>query len=208
MRNWHSCLNSSWDISGIAKERALGITTARSATSLMRASRTGMALVPEALAKSRRVRGELWRSRFDPERNLIMVNRTPMDPVRSRCRFLSTRTRWWRARRLPLTECYDGSRLRSVVDIPGIGRDKQPVVQERERVIGRVVEGHVETTGQFDRFRELGMRWRCLLAPILHQCRQPARSVRGETPRDRIADLVEPQRWQERAHRFIHDRSA
>ena len=75
-------------------------------------------------------------------------------------------------------------------------------------MIGRVVEGHVEAAGQFEGFREPGMRGRCLLEPKLHQYRQPVRSVRRETPCDRIADFVEPQRRQERAHRFIHDRSA
>jgi hypothetical protein len=124
--------------------------------------------------------------------------RTAMDPFRSRWRFLPTRTRWSSARWLPLTERYDGSRLRNLVDIPGIGRHEQPVVQERERVIGRVVEGHVEAARQFDGFREPGMRGRGLLEPKLHQCRQPVRSVRRETPCDRIADFVEPQRRQER----------
>src|SRR5882762_2294209 len=134
--------------------------------------------------------------------------RTPIDPFRSRWRFLPTRTRWSSARRLPLTECYDGSRLRNLVDIPGIGRHEQPVVQERERVVGRIVEGHVKAAGHFEGFREPGMRGRCLLEPKLQQCRQPVRSVRRETPCDRVADFVEPQRRQERAYRFIHDRSA
>src|SRR6266513_716637 len=81
-------------------------------------------------------------------------------------------------------------------------------MQERERVIGRVVEGHLEAAGQIDGFCEPGMREPCLLEIELHQCRQPLRSVRRETPCDCSADFVEPQRRQQRAYRFIDDRSA
>src|SRR6476659_2646730 len=50
---------------------------------------------------------------------------------------LATTRRWYDGR-LPLTERYNRSRLHNPIDISAVGRDKQTLVYERERVIGRV----------------------------------------------------------------------
>jgi hypothetical protein len=49
----------------------------------------------------------------------------------SMVRISTATTRRWRTRRLPIAKCNYRSRLCNPVDIPSIGRDKQPVMYER-----------------------------------------------------------------------------
>lgn len=66
-------------------------------------------------------------------------------------------TRLSRIRRFPLGESNNGTGSRGSMGILRIGRNEQACVQERERVMGGIVERNLVTARQLQRLAEQGL---------------------------------------------------